>query len=195
MAGVSRGYVSRLEAGDFARPSAALLLRIARVLDIDVGDLWDDLSGTSAPPSERPTLLDLSDQLLQVARALATVRGLPIRGVGSAGTGDGSDEGSLGVFKLEDDQVPPRRWAMLVEGDSLKDDGIYGGDYAIVDPDIEPREGQLVVARVGEDILIKHYVPEAGSIVLEPANPDYPAIDAPQAQILGAVYAVVRIVA
>src|SRR5579884_1063048 len=44
MASVSRGYISRLEAGDFARPSAALLLRIAHALEIDVENLWEDIS-------------------------------------------------------------------------------------------------------------------------------------------------------
>jgi SOS-response transcriptional repressor LexA len=158
-----------------------------------VENLWADIAGSFAPRSAQPTLLDLSDQLLQVARALATVRGVPVRGTGSAGAGDGSDEDALGIFQLEDEHLPPRRWAMRIAGDSLKDDGIYSGDYAIVDPDIEPREGRLVVARVGEEILIKRYVPAAAGVVLEPANPDYPAIDAPQAQILGTVYAVVRV--
>jgi hypothetical protein len=46
---------------------------------------------------------------------------------------------------------------------------------------------------VGADILIKHHAPATRPIIMEPANPDDPAMDGPEAQILGAVYAVVRV--
>jgi SOS-response transcriptional repressor LexA len=193
MASVSRGYISRLEAGDFARPSAALLLRIAHALEIDVENLWDDISSNTAPRSEHPTLSDLQDQLFRLSQTLSNVRGIPIRGTGAAGTGEGSEDHPAGVLMLEDAHLPPRRWAMVVDGDSLRDDHIHSGDYVIVDPDVAPKEGMLVVAKVGDDILIKHYEPEETTIILEPANPDYPSLDAPRAQILGAVQAVMRV--
>src|SRR5579859_1501014 len=92
MASVSRGYISRLEAGDFARPSAALLLRIAHALEIDVENLWEDISSASAPRAEHPTLRDLADQLVHLSQTIGHMRGVPLRGVGSAGTGEGSEE-------------------------------------------------------------------------------------------------------
>ncbi len=193
MASVSRGYISRLEAGDFARPSAALLLRIAHALEIDVANLWEDITSASAPRNEQPTLNDLSDQLMRLSQTLGQVRGMSVRGVGSAGIGDGSEERNMARLTLEDNHLPPRRWAMKVEGDSLEDDGILTGDYVVVDPDLSVERDMLVVAKVGGDILIKHYEPEANTTILEPANPDYSAIEAPNAQILGAVYAIVRV--
>jgi SOS-response transcriptional repressor LexA len=193
MASVSRGYISRLEAGDFARPSAALLLRIAHSLEIDVENLWEDISSSSATRSDQPTLRELADQLQWLSQTLGTLRGVPVRGAASAGNGEAADERPPRLLQIEDAHVPPRRWAMLVDGESLKGDDIHTGDYVIVDPDLTPCEGMLVLAKVGEDVMIKRYQAEQSSPVSEPENPDYPAGDAPQMQILGGVYAIVRV--
>jgi SOS-response transcriptional repressor LexA len=192
-AAVSRGYISRLEAGDFARPSAALLLRIARALDLDVGGLWADIASNAGTHDERGTLLDLQDQLVRLSHALGQVRGIPIRGAGSAGMGDGSEQRSEGLLTLEDPHVPPRRWALAVRDDSLLEDGICSGDYIVVDPDLTPPEGALVVARVGDDILVKHLEHDQGTPMLEPENPDYPPISGSTSDVLGVAYAVVRV--
>ncbi|GAC1394916.1 MAG: hypothetical protein NVSMB65_13360 [Chloroflexota bacterium] len=139
-------------------------------------------------------LADLQDQLMRLSQTLGQVRGLPLRGIGSAGMGDGSEERKSGErLTLEDSHLPPRRWAIKVDGDSLKDDDIHSGDFVIVDPDIAAQDGALVVARVDGDVLIKHLEPQADTVVLEPANPDYPAIESPDAEVLGVVYAVVRL--
>jgi phage repressor protein C with HTH and peptisase S24 domain len=197
MASVSRGYISRLEAGDFARPSAALLLRIAHALEIDVEHLWEDISSATAPRAEQPRLSDLADQLMRLSQTIGHMRGIPLRGVGSNGTGERSEEkrkkDDEPRLTLEDDHFPPRRWAMKVDGTSLQDAGIHDGDFVVVDPDAAPREGQFVVANVDDAIVIKQYKPRQNTVALEPANPDYPSLETPDTEILGTVCAVVRV--
>ena len=64
-----------------------------------------------------------------------------------------------------------------VEGDSMKDAGIFDGDRVIIDRAVEPHDGSIVVAFWnGEftmkflDLTHKH----EGYIELKPANKDYP---------------------
>jgi len=195
MASVSRGYISRLEAGDFARPSAALLLRIAHALEIDVQRLWEDITSARALPNDQPTLTDLSDQLIRLAHALGQVRGISVRTRGSAGVDDGSEERPMTRLTLEDNHLPPRRWAVQVEGDAREGAGILSGDFVIVDPDLALERDMLIMAKVGAECVITHYEPEITTTTLqEQANMDDPASTAPPAQILGTVYAIVRVV-
>jgi transcriptional regulator with XRE-family HTH domain len=183
---VSRGYISRLEAGDFYHPSAALLLRIAHALDLDMAHLWDDIANARAPRIDEPTLEEMADQLLRLSQVVGQLRGMPVRAAGSAGKDAQPAETTKGRkaedprLVLEDLHVPPRRWALRVDDHALEGDDIREGDYVIVDPDLTLQEGQLVVARVHEDLLIE---PQENSVMLE----------APDAEILGVVYAVVRV--
>jgi len=194
MASVSRGYISRLEAGDFARPSAALVLRIAHALEIDVQRLWEESASARASLNEQPTPDDLSDQLIHLAHTLGQVRGLPVRARGTLGVAAGPEEGTLARLTLEDPHVPPHRWAMKVEGSALQGAGILTGDFVVIDPDLALEREMLVVARVGAGSVITPYEPESTTPLQQPANPDDPASEASGAQILGAVSAIVRVV-
>jgi len=194
LASVSRGYISRLEAGGFARPSAALLLRIAHALEIDAARLWEESASARASLNEQPTPHDLSDQLLHLAHTLGQVRGLPVRTRGSLGGAAVPEEGATARLTLEDPHVPPHRWAMKVEGDALQGAGILTGDFVVIDPDRTLEREMLVVARVGAGSVITPYEPESTTPLQQPANPDDPASEASAAQILGAVSAIVRLV-
>lgn len=64
-----------------------------------------------------------------------------------------------------------------VEGDSMKDAGIYDGDRVIIDRAVEPRSGSIVVAFWNGDFTMKYLDlthRKDGYIELKPANPDYP---------------------
>ena len=64
-----------------------------------------------------------------------------------------------------------------VEGDSMKDAGIFNGDRVIIDKAVEPRNGSIVVAFWNGEFTMKYldltHKPD-GYIELRPANPDYP---------------------
>ena len=64
-----------------------------------------------------------------------------------------------------------------VEGDSMKDAGIFDGDRVIIDKAVEPRNGSIVVAFWNGEFTMKYldltHKPD-GYIELRPANPDYP---------------------
>ena len=64
-----------------------------------------------------------------------------------------------------------------VEGDSMKDAGIFDGDRVIIDKAVEPRNGSIVVAFWNGDFTMKYLDlthKNDGYIELRPANPNYP---------------------
>ncbi len=64
-----------------------------------------------------------------------------------------------------------------VEGDSMKDAGIYDGDRVIIDKAVEPHQGSIVVAFWNGEFTLKYLDlthKKDGYIELRPANPDYP---------------------
>ena len=64
-----------------------------------------------------------------------------------------------------------------VEGDSMKDAGIYDGDRVIIDRAVEPRNGSIVIAWWNGEFTMKYLDlthRADGYIELRPANPDYP---------------------
>ena len=65
-----------------------------------------------------------------------------------------------------------------VEGESMRDAGIYDGDRVIIDRAVEPHDGSIVLAWMGSDGFTMKYLDlthrNEGYIELRPANDDYP---------------------
>jgi DNA polymerase V len=51
-------------------------------------------------------------------------------------------------------------------GDGFKDDGVYDGDLLVADTSLRPREGNLVVVRIGTEQLIKKVTRRGGALYL-----------------------------
>lgn len=62
---------------------------------------------------------------------------------------------------------------LRVRGESMRDAGIMDGDLVIINPGAEPRPGDIVAARLGDEATVKYFRPAGGRLVLEPANPDF----------------------
>ena len=60
---------------------------------------------------------------------------------------------------------------LKVKGDSMVGRCINDGDYVMVNPKQDPRDQDIVAARLGEDATVKTYTRRGGSVVLEAANP------------------------
>jgi repressor LexA len=59
---------------------------------------------------------------------------------------------------------------------SMRDIGIIDGDLLAVQSTREARNGQIVVARLGEEVTVKRYQRLPSHIELHAENPDYPTI-------------------
>ena len=79
---------------------------------------------------------------------------------------------------------------------SMRDAGILDGDLLAVQRTPEARGGQIVVARLHDEVTVKRLRLEGAKAVLEPANPDFAVIEVDLARevlaIEGVVVGVIR---
>lgn len=102
---------------------------------------------------------------------------LPILGQVAAGLPIGADAGVQDVVLL--DRVffsPAPDYLLRVKGDSMRDEGILHGDLIGVHRTTDARSGQIVVARIDEEITVKLLKIGKDGIRLLPRNPDYAPI-------------------
>ena len=70
--------------------------------------------------------------------------------------------------------------------------GILNGDKVVVRPQQTANDGQIVVARLGDEATVKRLRRRNGEIWLLPENDAYEPLDGTEAEIIGIVKAVVR---
>ena len=78
---------------------------------------------------------------------------------------------------LRFEQTPD--YLVVVQGDSMNRVGLKSGDMVAIRQDPDPREGDVVIARIGPDITLKRYHrTHAGGIELQPqsTNPEHETI-------------------
>ena len=80
-----------------------------------------------------------------------------------------------------------------VSGNSMIEEGIFDGDYVVVEKKAKARNGQPVVALLPDHtVTLKKFYQEADRVRLQPANPDMEPIYVPDVTIQGVVRGVVR---
>ena len=135
--------------------------------------------------------------LLQAAGAKGRKRALvtgsrpgqiPVVGVVTAGVPILAVENQEGTMPWPD----PGCFALRVRGDSMVGAGILSGDKVIVRPQPTADDGQIVVARIGDEATVKRLYRRSGQIWLMPENDAYSPIDGSEAEIIGIVKGVVR---
>jgi repressor LexA len=65
---------------------------------------------------------------------------------------------------------PPADYLLRVNGESMKDIGIFDGDLLAVHQTTEVNNGQVVVARVDEDVTVKRFKREGNVVYLHAEN-------------------------
>ena len=65
---------------------------------------------------------------------------------------------------------------LKVRGMSMRDAGIMDGDLLAVQATREARNGQIIVARLGDEVTVKRFKRNRHLIELHPENPDYQTI-------------------
>ncbi len=67
-------------------------------------------------------------------------------------------------------------YLLRVRGMSMRDAGIMDGDLLAVRSTKDAKNGQIVVARLGDEVTVKRFRRNKDQIELHPENPDYPTI-------------------
>jgi repressor LexA len=103
---------------------------------------------------------------------------LPVLGRVAAGAPIGADAGVERVLLLDPALFAPRPdYLLRVHGDSMRDEVILDGDLVAEHRQPQARDGQIVVARLDDEITIKRLQLQRDCIRLLPRNPDYAAIE------------------
>lgn len=100
--------------------------------------------------------------------------GLPLVGRVAAGAPILAIENLLGRYPVDPDLFRPRAdYLLQVKGLSMRDEGILDGDWLVVHRTRAARSGQLVVARLGDEVTVKRLKLRGRKAELVPANPDF----------------------
>ena len=114
---------------------------------------------------------------------------IPVVGVVTAGVPILALENQEGTIAWEGD---PKCFALRGRGDSMINAAILDGDMVVVRPQQTADDGQIVVARIGDEATVKRLYRRDGEIWLMPENEAYSPIDGSEAEIIGLVRAVIR---
>jgi repressor LexA len=136
---------------------------------------------------------------LSVSRA-SRPGGIPIVGTVAAGVP------ILAQENIEDVVHLPERWAstgsflLRVKGDSMVDAHILDGDYVLVHPQKTAKDGEIVVALIGDEATVKRFYKTPGGVKLKAENSKFKDIEVSTEdaasrgfQIVGSVAGVMRL--
>ena len=105
---------------------------------------------------------------------------LPLVGRVAAGSPILAQEHVEQTYLLEASMFPRRPdYLLKVKGMSMRDAGIIDGDLLAVQKAREARNGQIVVARLGDEVTVKRFRRTRTTIELLPENPDFQPIIVP----------------
>ena len=97
--------------------------------------------------------------------------GLPVVGRVAAGSPILAEEHIERRYRMDPSMFHPKpHYLLRVRGMSMKDAGILDGDLLAVYRSPEVRNGQIVVARIGDEVTVKRYRQKGGEVWLMPEN-------------------------
>jgi len=114
-----------------------------------------------------------------VARGLSLTEesGLPLIGRVAAGAPLLAEEHVVGRYAVESKLFTPRAdYLLAVRGQSMRDAGILDGDWLAVHRTARARSGDIVVARIHDEVTVKRLRMKTHSAELLPANADFAPI-------------------
>jgi repressor LexA len=145
----------------------------------------------------KPRAIELLDRAVGNAvdsvRSIVRSEGLPL--VGSVAAG----QPVLAEENIEEYISVPEvagggdgEYLLRIRGDSMKNAGILEGDFVVVRPQETAREGEIVVALLGEEATVKRFFRESDHIRLQPENESMEPIRSKEVKVLGRVVGLLR---
>ena len=103
---------------------------------------------------------------------------LPVVGRVAAGAPILAEENLQGRYQVDPNLFTPRAdYLLRVRGMSMRDAGILEGDLLAVHRTAEARSGQIVVARLGDEVTVKRLRRRGHTVQLEAENPEFAPIE------------------
>jgi repressor LexA len=140
-----------------------------------------------------PTKPRAIEVLVGKAKQVVSPDGLPLVGQVAAGQpvlADQNIEDYVSVPEIAGGEQG--EFLLRVKGDSMKDAGILDGDHVVVRRQKAARNGEIVVALVGEEATVKRFFKENDHVRLQPENEQMEPIRTRELELLGRVVGVCR---
>lgn len=141
----------------------------------------------------KPRAIELLDRAVDNVRSMVRPPGLPLVGQVAAGQPILAEE-NVEEYIQTPDYVGGEKgeYLLRVRGESMKNVGILEGDLVVVAPQDTARDGEIVVALVGEEATVKRFFRELDHIRLQPENEAMEPIRTREVRILGRVVGLMR---
>lgn len=143
--------------------------------------------------SSKTRAIEILDDNFQMARTENV--SIPIVGRIAAGEPILADQNIESYFSIPSDYMPHTTsnvFGLEVKGDSMVEAGILNRDLLIVEEQHTARNGDIVVALLGDEATVKTYYKESGHYRLQPANESYDPIIVDKVEVLGKVRSLYR---
>jgi len=143
----------------------------------------------------KPRAIELLDRAVEQVKSIVRPEGLPLVGQVAAGSPVLAEE------NIEEYVAVPQLaggddggYVLRVRGESMKNAGILPDDLVVVRRQETARDGEIVVALVGEEATVKRFFQEKDHIRLQPENETMEPIRSREVRVLGRVVGVLRTV-
>ncbi|HEX4437928.1 MAG TPA: transcriptional repressor LexA [Solirubrobacteraceae bacterium] len=145
----------------------------------------------------KPRAIELLDRAVgnavESVKGIVRPEGLPVLGSVAAG------QPMLAEENIEEYVTIPDiaggndgEYLLRIRGESMKNAGILEGDHVVVHPQDTARNGEIVVALLGEEATVKRYFKESDHIRLQPENETMEPIRSKEVKVLGRVVGLLR---
>jgi repressor LexA len=148
----------------------------------------------------KPRAIELLDRVdravgnaVDSVRSIVRSEGLPLVGSVAAGQPVLAEENIEEYISVPDVAGGgDGEYLLRIRGDSMKNAGIIEGDIVVVRPQETAREGEIVVALLGEEATVKRFFREPDHIRLQPENETMEPIRSKEVKVLGRVVGLLR---
>jgi repressor LexA len=145
----------------------------------------------------KPRAIELLDRAMESAvdsvRSIVRPEGLPLVGSVAAGQPVLAEENVEEFVSVPDVAGGAKgEYLLRIRGDSMKNVGILEDDLVVVSPQDTARDGEIVVALLGEEATVKRFFREPDHIRLQPENETMEPIRSKEVKVLGRVVGLLR---
>ena len=114
----------------------------------------------------------------QLSGVMQSIMALPLIGRVAAGSPILAEQNVERNLPVDPEMFRPKAdYLLKVKGLSMKDIGILDGDFLAVHSQKEARNGQVVVARLENDVTVKRFFKKGHAVQLVAENPDFKPIE------------------
>jgi len=164
--GVPRTNISQLEQGRRPNPSVDKLMQFANVFNINIDELYEALgisNSTTAIPLSRP---ESPEEILERLR-LATPMSIPVYSEFRAHAGNTGFAPVDYIYRTRVREAPRHNIESYIVSGKCMEPKIENGDIVIVDRDMVPEIGDIVLCLIDDELRVAKIIEQNGECILK----------------------------